>query len=376
SEPPPPDHPPGMALTAGILGLPNVGKTTVFQAITGTEAGSRSNNMFSTTAPVPGVVQVPDPRLQRISDHIQTKRIIPAQMHVTDIPALVSGSSEGAGMGVGFLGAIKESDALLHVVRCFKNDGVQHTSGGIDPATDAEIVEMELTETDRATLKRNIERVAKKARTGDKETKAQLAAFEKALAALDGGTLLRQAEFTDPERELLYPLFLMTIKPVLFLANVGDDDQDGQSEHVAALRAYADKTGAEVAHLCGDLEAEFAVMSEADAAQFMADFGFAESGLSRIIHRTFDLLGLQTFFTAGEKETRAWTIHKGDTAPIGAGVIHTDFIKKFIRAEIYQFDDLMEHKSEKAIRDAGKMRLEGKEYVLQDGDVCHFLIAN
>jgi len=365
-----------MAVTAGIVGLPNVGKTTVFQAITGAPAESRSSNMFSTTAPLPGVVEVPDPRLQGIAEHIETKKIIAAQMQVTDIPALVSGSSEGAGMGTGFLGAIKESDALLHVVRCFENDGVQHSGGGIDPATDAEIVEMELAQTDRETLQRNVERVAKKARTGDKETKAQLAAFEKALGALDGGALLRQTEFTEQERELLYPLFLMTVKPVLFLANVGDDDQNGESDHVAALRGYAEKTGAQVAHLCGDLEAEFATMSAEDAAQFMADFGFTESGLSRIIHSTFDLLGLQTFFTAGEKEIRAWVIHKGDTAPIGAGVIHTDFVKKFIRAEVYQYDELMELKAEKAIRDAGRLRLEGKEYVLRDGDVCHFLIAN
>ncbi|MCR9247178.1 MAG: redox-regulated ATPase YchF [bacterium] len=365
-----------MALTAGILGLPNVGKTTVFQAITGTAAESRSINQFSTTTPVPGVVDVPDDRLAKIAEHIPTKKIIPAQMQITDIPALVSGSSEGQGMGVGFLGAIKESDALIHVVRCFKNDGVQHVSGDLDPATDVEIVEMELTQTDRDTLQRNIERVSKKARTGDKEMQAQLAAFEKALAAIDAGTLLRQAEFTPQEHKLLYPLFLMTIKPVLFLANVGDDDQDGQSEHVAALRDYASRTGAEVAHLCGDLEAEFAIMSPEDAETFMADFGFTESGLSRIITRTFDLLGLQTFFTAGEKETRAWVIQKGDTAPIGAGVIHTDFVKKFVRAEVYQFGDLMEFHSEKAIRDAGKLRLEGKDYVLQDGDICHFLIAN
>ncbi len=365
-----------MTLTAGIVGLPNVGKTTVFQAITGTEAQSRSINMFSTTAPVPGIVDLPDPRLQQITDHIETKKIIPAQMHITDIPALVSGSSEGAGMGVGFLGAIKESDALLHVVRCFKNDGVQHSGGSLDPATDAEIVEMELTQTDCETLKRNITRVGKRARTGDKDMKAQVTAFEKALAFLDDGTLLRQAEFTDTERQLLQPLFLMTIKPVLFLANVGDDDQQGQGEHVQALRQYAEQTGAEVAHLCGDLEAEFATMDETDAAQFMDDFGFTESGLSRIITRTFDLLGLQTFFTAGEKETRAWVIHKGDVAPIAAGVIHTDFIKKFVRAEVYQFSDLMEFKAEKAIRDAGKLRIEGKAYVLQDGDICHFLIAN
>ncbi len=365
-----------MALSAGIVGLPNVGKTTVFQAITSVVAASRSSNMFSTTAPVPGVVDVPDSRLERISQCIPTNKIVPAQLHVTDIPALVAGASEGAGMGVGFLGAIKESDALLHVVRCFTNDGVQNSSGGIDPAGDAEIVELELAHTDRATLKRNVERTAKKAKGADPEAKLQLAAFEKAIAAIDAGTILRQAEFTPAEKKLLQPLFLMTVKPVLFLANVGDDDLAGESKHVTALRAYAERTGAFTAHLCGDLEAEFAVMAPADRAQFMADFGFKESGLSRIITKTFDLLGLQTYFTAGEIETRAWVIHKGDTAPIGAGVIHTDFVKKFVRAEVYQFGDLMTYKTEKAIRDAGKLRLEGKEYLLQDGDVCHFLIAN
>jgi len=365
-----------MTLSAGIVGLPNVGKTTVFQAITGAPAPTRSANMFSTTSPVPGIVHVPDPRLEQIARYITTKKIVPAQMHVTDIPALVSGSSEGAGMGVGFLGSIKESDALLHVVRCFANEGVQNSSGGIDPAGDAEIVELELAHTDRATLKRNMERVAKKAKGADAEAKLQLAAFEKAFAAIEAGHLLRQVAFTPAEKKLLQPLFLMTSKPVLFLANVGDDDLAGESEHLAALRAYAERTGASVAHLCGDLEAEFAVMAPADRAQFMADFGFTESALSRIIKRTFDLLGLQTYFTAGEIEIRAWVIHKGDTAPVGAGVIHTDFVKKFVRAEVYQVADLMTHKSEKAIRDHGKLRLEGKDYVLQDGDVCNFLIAN
>ncbi|MEO6597589.1 MAG: redox-regulated ATPase YchF [Planctomycetota bacterium] len=365
-----------MALSAGILGLPNVGKSTVFQAITGVPSATRSPNMFSTVAPAPGVVDVPDPRLARIAECIPTKKIVHAQLHVTDIPALVSGSSEGAGMGVGFLGSIKESDALLHVVRCFANESVQNSSGSIDPAGDAEIVELELAHTDRATLQRNIDRVTKKARGADAEAKLQLAVFEKAIAVVADGAPLRQAEFTPVEKKLLQPLFLMTIKPVLFLANVGDDDLEGKSKHVAALRTYAERTGADVAHLCGDLEAEFAVMGPADRAQFMADFGFTESGLSRIIARTFDLLGLQTYFTAGEMETKAWVIHKGDTAPVGAGVIHTDFVKKFVRAEVYQFADLMTYKTEKAIRDAGKLRLEGKEYVLRDGDVCNFLIAN
>jgi len=365
-----------MGLSAGIVGLPNVGKTTLFQAITQVVQPGRSPHMFSTTAPVPGIVTVPDPRLQDIAQLIPTKKIVPAQMHVTDIPALVSGSSEGAGMGTGFLGAIKESDALLHVVRCFEKDSVQHVSGAIDPAGDAEIVELELAHTDLQTLKRNIERVAKRAKSGDAESKVQLAAFEKCVEALQRDTMLRQAAFTDAEKKILQPLFLMTMKPVLFIANVGDDDLKGEGKHVQAIAAYAQRTGAQVAHICGDLEAEFVTMGPAEREQFMGDFGFTESGLSRLIHRAFDLLGLRTFFTAGEKETRAWVIHKGDTAPVGAGVIHTDFVKKFVRAEIYRFGDLMALKSEKAIKDKGLMRLEGKEYVLQDGDVCHFLIAN
>ena len=365
-----------MGLSAGIVGLPNVGKTTIFQAITLTTTGERSAHMFSTTAPVPGIVNVPDPRLAEIARHIPTRKIVPAQMHVTDIPALVAGSSGGAGMGIGFLGAIKESDALLHVVRCFHRDSVQHVSGAIDPAGDAEIVELELAQADLQTLKRNHERVAKKAKAGDADSRAQLALFEKCSQALDAGTMLRQVAFTDAEQKLLQPLFLMTVKPVLFIANVGDDDLDGKGAHVQAIAAYAHRTGAEATHICGDLEAEFVTMSPQERDQFMADFGFRESGLARLIHRAFDLLGLQTFFTAGEKEIRAWVIHQGDTAPAGAGVIHTDFAKKFIRAEIYGFADLVALRSEKAIRDAGKMRLEGKDYLLRDGDICHFLVAS
>ena len=365
-----------MGLSAGIVGLPNVGKTTIFQAITQSTLGDRSPHMFSTTAPVPGIVTVPDHRLADIATMIPTKKVVPAQMHVTDIPALVSGSSEGAGMGVGFLGAIKESDALLHVVRCFRKDSVQHVSGASDPAVDAEIGELELMHTDLQTLKRNIERVGKRAKGGDAESKAALACYEKAVAALEKDTLLRQTAFTDAEKKLLQPLFLMTIKPVLFLANVGDDDLDGKGPHVESIQAYAKRTGAQVAHVCGDLEAEFVALAPDERAQFMADFGFKESGLSRLIHRTFELLGLQTYFTAGEKETRAWVIHRGDTAPVGAGVIHTDFVKKFVRAEVYSYGDLMQWKSEKVIKDKGLMRLEGKEYTLQDGDICHFLISN
>ena len=365
-----------MGLSCGIVGLPNVGKTTLFCAITGTEQ-ERSNYMFSTTAPIKGVVDVPDPRLARIRECVASNKLIFAQMAVTDIPGLVSGSSSGEGMGVGFLSAIKESDALLHVVRCFEKEGIQHVSGKVDPAFDAEVVEIELAAVDKETVARNLDRLQKKAKAGvDKDAQMQIVVLEKAKAQLETGKPLRMLEWSEVERKALQPLFLMTIMPVLFVANVGDDDLEGSGKHVKALLEYANQTKAHVLHLCCDLEAELLRMSADDRQVFMAEMGLKESGLARLIHSAFDLLGLQSYFTAGEKEIRAWVIHKGDTAVIGAGVIHTDFIKKFVRAQIYTFDDLMQWKTEAAIKSAGKLRLEGKEYVLRDGDVCNFLIAN
>jgi GTP-binding protein YchF len=297
-------------------------------------------------------------------------------MTVVDIPGLVSGSSHGEGMGIGFLGAIKESDVLLHLVRCFEKEGVQHVSGSIDPAADAEIVELELLAADQQTVDRNVERVAKKAKGGDKEALALQEVLARAKAHLDGGQPLRTGQWSERDRTLLKPLFLMTIKPVLFVANVGDGDLAGGSARVRELADYAARTNAKCMHLCADLEAELVRMTESDRAAFMADLGLQEQGLVRLIHAGFDLLGLQTFFTAGEKEVRAWVIQRGDTAPVGAGVIHTDFAKKFIRAEIYRYEDLVALGSEAAIKAKGRLRIEGKEYVLQDGDVCHFLIGN
>ncbi len=363
-----------MGLSCGIVGLPNVGKTTIFGAITQQEV-ERSEYMFSTTAPLTGTVNVPDERLEHIARWVPTQRIVPAQMTVVDIPGLVSGSSRGEGLGIGFLGAIKDSDVLLHVVRCFERAGVQHVSGKLEPAADAEIVDLELGQADLGTIERNLERTAKKARAGDREAGATMQALDKAKAHLQGGAPLRTGTWSAAERRLLQPLFPMTIKPMLFVANVGDDDLAGGSALVQRLRDYAARSGSEVLVLCGDLEAELVRMAAAERQAFTAELGLAESGLHRLIHRGFDLLGLQTFFTAGEKEVRAWVIHQGDTAPVAAGVIHTDFLKKFIRAEVYRYDDLMELQSEAAIKAKGRLRVEGRDYVLQDGDVCHFLIG-
>ena len=362
-----------MGLACGIVGLPNSGKTTIYGAITGTDPDDRQPHQFSTIEPKKAAVDVPDDRLAKIAEFITTKKIVAGQMLVVDIPGLVSGASQGEGMGNAFLGSIKESEILLHVVRCFENENVM---GTVDPAEDTEIIEMELLATDLGTVERNLERIAKKVRTGDKEAIAHQAVFQKAEACLKSDRPLRTEDFTDQEKEILKPLFLMSIKPVLFIANVGDDDVKGESDKVQALRDYAARTNASVLHLCGDLEAEFVRMEDEEREMFMAELEFTESGLTRLIHAAFDLLGLQTYFTAGEMEVRAWTIRQGDTAPVGAGVIHTDFEKKFIRAEVYSYDDLIELQTEAAIKQAGKMRLEGKDYVLQDGDICHFLIGN
>ena len=364
-----------MGLACGIVGLPNVGKTTIFGAITAQDV-ERSDYMFSTTGPIQGTVNVPDERLARIAEHITTEKIIPAQMSVVDIPGLVSGSTKGEGMGISFLGAIKDSDVLLHVVRCFEKKDVQHVGGKLDPATDAEVVDLELGQADLGTIARNIERLGKRARTGDKEAREQIEVLERAREILDGDTPLRCHEWSAQDRAALQPLFLMTLKPMLFVANVGDDDTAGESANVQALREYAAASGCEVLPLCGDIEAELVRMSEEEREVFMEEFGLSESGLAKLIHAGFDMLGLETFFTAGPKEVRAWVINKGDTAPRAASAIHTDFEKKFIRAEVYEFGDLMDLHTEAAIKAAGKMRVEGKSYVVTDGDVCHFLIGN
>ena len=362
-----------MGLACGIVGLPNVGKSTLFSAFTATPA-DRAVYPFSTTEANVAVVSVPDERLELIHRYIATERIVPAAMNVVDIPGLAPGASKGEGMGNKFLGAVKEADALLQVVRCFENASVVR-DGPVDPKGDMEVLELELAMADLETVARNVERVSKKARAGDKQSAFEKELFERAKGLLEEGKLLRTAPWKPEEKRALQPLFLMTMKPMLYVANVDQDDLEGKSARAQAVAAHSKEMGSEWIHLCGDLECELVNMGPDDRAGFQNELGIKELALPRLIRKSFDLLGLQTFFTAGPKEIRAWTIHKGDTGPIAAGVIHTDFLKGYVRAEVYSVDDLVAHGSEAAIKAHGKMRVEGREYPMRDSDVAHFLIA-
>jgi len=362
-----------MSVSCGIVGLPNVGKSTLFSALSAAKA-EVGNFPFCTIDPNVAVVEVPDDRLELIHGYIETQRVLPAVVKVVDIAGLVKGASEGEGMGNKFLGNIKECDAIMQVVRCFGGQKVLREEP-VDPLGDIEVIELELAMADLETVRRAIDRVAKKARAGDKECQMEKEALEKAAAFLEQGTQLRSQSWTDRERQYLKPLFLMTIKPMLYVANVADDDLGGDNEWCKQVAEYAASHGCGWLPICADLELELRSMEAEDRAMFMEELGVSELGLGRLIRSVYELLGLQTYFTAGEKEVRAWTIHQGDKAPTAAGVIHTDFEKGFIRAEVYSVDDLDELHSESAIRAAGRLRTEGREYVMQEGDVVHFLIG-
>ena len=361
-----------MSLVCGMVGLPNSGKTSIFNAATGSGA-ERASYAFSTIEPNVAEVDVPDARLELIHGFIETQKVVPAKVKLVDIAGLAEGASRGEGMGNRFLGHIKETDALMHVVRCFERSDVARETP-VDAQSDIEVLELELAMADLETVTRNLDRVAKKARTGDKEALFEQGLFERAKGMLEDGVQLRSQEWSDQEREALRPLFLLTIKPVFYLANVGDDDFAGAGEQARAVAARADAEGAPWLAMCGDIECELAGMEADDRAMFMEELGVEELALPRLLQATYRLLGLQTFFTAGEKEIKAWTIRAGDTGPIAAGKIHSDFEKGYVRAEVYSVDDLVEHATEAAIRAAGKLRIEGRDYVMQEGDVCHFLV--
>jgi len=360
-----------MSLSCGIVGLPNVGKTTLYNAITAAHAES-GNYPYSTKEPNVASIEVPDANLAKIAGYIETQKLVPAAVTIVDIAGLAEGASRGEGMGNRFLAHIRETDAILHVVQCF--EGVVRDTP-VDPAKDMEVLELELALADHDTVLRGVERVSKKARSGDKDSIFQKTVFERAKEALEAGTQVRTLEWKPKELEALRELCLLTMKPVLYVANVADDDLAGEGPRARAVAAHAEASGSQWLALCGDLECELRRLEGEDRDVFMAEYGVKELGVSRLIHAAYTLLGLQTFYTAGEKEVRAWTIRAGDTAPVAAGKIHTDFLKGFIRLETYSVADLVRHESEHAIRAAGKMRTEGREYVMQEEDVCHFLVS-
>ena len=360
-----------MSLQCGIVGLPNVGKSTLFNALT--KAGIAAENYpFCTIEPNTGVVEVPDPRLQALADIITPERIVPAIVEFVDIAGLVAGASTGEGLGNKFLAHIRETDATVNVVRCFDDDNVIHVAGKVDPISDIEVIQTELCLADLATVEKALHRHTKVARSGDKDAQKLVGLLERCQAALNENIPVRALEFSKEELPLVKSFTLITAKPAMFVGNVAEDGFEN-NPYLDRLREYADKQGAPVVAICAKIEADLAEMDDEDKKMFLAEIGQEEPGLNRLIRAAFKLLGLQTYFTAGVKEVRAWTIHIGDTAPQAAGVIHGDFERGFIRAQTIAFDDFIAFKGEQGAKDAGKMRAEGKEYVVKDGDVLNFL---
>ena len=360
-------------MKAGIVGLPNVGKSTLFNALTSSKAAQSANYPFCTIEPNEGIVSVPDERLGRISKYIVPKKLVPTALKLVDIAGIVKGASEGEGLGNKFLSHIREVDAILQVVRCFEDPDVVHVAGSVNPLSDIETIEIELMLADIQTLENALGKAERTAKSGDKEAKLRVEAIKKCLEHLGKDEPLRKLALDPIEGATISSFGLMTAKPILYVANVDESDLEGNGPLVQKVREFAAKLGASVVPVCAKLESEIAELDEADRAEMLASSGLAEPSLTVLAREAYKVLGLQSYFTAGEKEVRAWTIPIGATAPQAAGVIHTDFEKGFIRVEVYSLTDLETYKSEKEIRGAGKLRVEGKNYIMQDGDICHFL---